>query len=185
MATLAEVKQWIDGVYQIETTDFVEGGATGVANLQAKQLADRTAYLKDLIENLDPEVSVEDLAAAFVLPIANGGTGANNASDARDNLGITDLFELSENLSANDYYVFPGGFAIQWGSVQNIGEDASGNVTFPVAFSQLFSLVWGDSMSGKGDSNGDIDISNESATGFSYSGYYWGGDLWYIAVGIV
>ncbi len=185
MATLAEVKQWIAGIYQIETTDFVEGGATGVANLQAKQLADRTAYLKDLIENLDPEVTVADLAAAFVLPVSNGGTGANNAADARTNLGISALFTDSQSLTGNGYQILPGGLVIEWGSVTGIGDNVSGSVVFPAAFSQLFSLVWGDNMSGKPDSSGDLDVSNVGTTGFDYGGYYYSGNFWYIALGTI
>ncbi len=96
MATLAEVIQWVEGIYQIETTDYVEGGVTGVANLQANQLADRTAYLKELIENLDPEVSVEDLAADFLLGYANGGTNATTREGAVSNLQPDALYVRDE-----------------------------------------------------------------------------------------
>ncbi|MDK9716752.1 MAG: hypothetical protein OEL57_02450, partial [Trichlorobacter sp.] len=46
MADLVEVSEWTPGIYQLETTDPVEGGPDGVDNLQARQLANRTAYLK-------------------------------------------------------------------------------------------------------------------------------------------
>ena len=46
MANLAESAEWIDGIYQLETEDEVKGGADGISNLQAKQLAKRTSYLK-------------------------------------------------------------------------------------------------------------------------------------------
>ncbi len=46
MAELTEVSEWTPGIYQLETTDPVEGGPDGVDNLQARQLANRTAYLK-------------------------------------------------------------------------------------------------------------------------------------------
>lgn len=46
MSNLAEVAQWDDGVYQLETTDRAVGGADGIANRQAKSLANRTLFLK-------------------------------------------------------------------------------------------------------------------------------------------
>lgn len=49
MANLAELSQWADGIHQLETTDEAIGGPDGMANLQAKQLANRTQFLKALI----------------------------------------------------------------------------------------------------------------------------------------
>ncbi|WP_379057519.1 hypothetical protein V6M93_13950 [Pectobacterium brasiliense] len=46
MANLSENPQWVDGIYQIETSDPVAGGPDGVSNRQAKELASRTSYLK-------------------------------------------------------------------------------------------------------------------------------------------
>lgn len=45
MADLEEGSVWEDGIYQLETDDPVMGGAEGIDNLQAKQLASRTQYL--------------------------------------------------------------------------------------------------------------------------------------------
>lgn len=46
MANLVETARWEEGVYQFETSDPVMGGPDGVDNRQAKQLANRTVYLK-------------------------------------------------------------------------------------------------------------------------------------------
>ncbi|MBN3250573.1 phage tail protein [Pectobacterium brasiliense] len=46
MANLPEQKTWIDGIYQLETSDPVVGGPGGISNRQAEQLASRTTYLK-------------------------------------------------------------------------------------------------------------------------------------------
>ncbi|WP_244744918.1 gp53-like domain-containing protein [Paraburkholderia terricola] len=46
MADLVEIAQWEEGVYQLETSDPVMGGPDGVDNRQAKQLANRTRYLR-------------------------------------------------------------------------------------------------------------------------------------------
>lgn len=49
MANLTETQTWETGIYQLETTDPVEGGAEGKSNVQAKQLANRSAWLKQHI----------------------------------------------------------------------------------------------------------------------------------------
>ncbi|MGU5699322.1 hypothetical protein ACV1D9_19465 [Aeromonas allosaccharophila] len=53
MANLQETASWDAGIYQIETTDPVLGGANGIANSQAKALANRTLFLKQQIEQLN------------------------------------------------------------------------------------------------------------------------------------
>jgi phage-related tail fiber protein len=46
MAELTEKTEWVDGIYQLETSDPVMGGPGGISNRQANQLANRTSYLK-------------------------------------------------------------------------------------------------------------------------------------------
>ncbi|MGU5527531.1 gp53-like domain-containing protein [Aeromonas caviae] len=53
MANLSETPNYDSGIYQIETTDPVLGGPTGIANAQAKSLANRTAFLKRQIDQLN------------------------------------------------------------------------------------------------------------------------------------
>ncbi|MGI8473120.1 tail fiber protein [Pectobacterium brasiliense] len=50
MANLSEQEDWIDGIYQLETSDPVVAGPGGISNRQAEQLASRTAYLKKMQE---------------------------------------------------------------------------------------------------------------------------------------
>ncbi|KTG61452.1 hypothetical protein K25_27700, partial [Klebsiella pneumoniae] len=49
MASIKELPRWEDEVYQIARGDKVEGGVGGIANMQAKTLAERTRYLKTLL----------------------------------------------------------------------------------------------------------------------------------------
>ncbi|HHC3062674.1 TPA: hypothetical protein ACN70E_004565, partial [Klebsiella pneumoniae] len=52
--SINESIRWIDNIYLIRRADKVEGGRDGAANVQATQLANRTAYLKVLLEgNMD------------------------------------------------------------------------------------------------------------------------------------
>lgn len=65
MANLVEDTEWTPGIYQLEEDDEVKGGPDGIDNLQAKQLANRTLYLKALIEELGGttafvQASIED-----------------------------------------------------------------------------------------------------------------------------
>ncbi|MBQ5059947.1 hypothetical protein FD817_29295, partial [Klebsiella variicola] len=53
MTNIFEKTNWTDAIYQIARTDRVEGGASGIANKQAQQLADRTQYLKAMIESFN------------------------------------------------------------------------------------------------------------------------------------
>ncbi|ENG9595557.1 tail fiber protein [Salmonella enterica] len=50
MGKLTELEQWDEGVYQIETSDPVLGGPEGITNKPAKQLANRTRWLKKQLE---------------------------------------------------------------------------------------------------------------------------------------
>ena len=53
MANVTETPQWEAGVYRIETTDPIIGGENGISNIQAKQLANRTGYLKTRADQVD------------------------------------------------------------------------------------------------------------------------------------
>lgn len=50
MANLKEKSKWEEGIYQLEENDPVVGGEDGISNKQAKQLANRTTYLKKELE---------------------------------------------------------------------------------------------------------------------------------------
>lgn len=47
MSTLAEDSNWEAGIYLLEETDLVKGGIEGIANRQARELANRTLWLKN------------------------------------------------------------------------------------------------------------------------------------------
>ena len=53
MANLKEENKWEEGIYQLEVTDPVVGGIDGISNKQAKQLANRTKFLKESITTLN------------------------------------------------------------------------------------------------------------------------------------
>lgn len=51
MANVTEVTQWESGIYRLETTDVIVGGESGNDNAPHKQLANRTQFLKYIIDN--------------------------------------------------------------------------------------------------------------------------------------
>lgn len=53
MAGVAEEINWTAEVYQLEETDLVLGGPTGIANEQAKNLANRTLWLKAQLKGFE------------------------------------------------------------------------------------------------------------------------------------
>jgi hypothetical protein len=52
MAFLTVIKQWVEKIWRVELTTRWAGGEDGTANIQAKQLAARTEYLKDFADEV-------------------------------------------------------------------------------------------------------------------------------------
>ena len=73
MANLAEVSQWENVIRQIENGEAATGGADGLANVQAKQLANRTQYLKSQVGNITNGTTPANTAV-------NDGSGRNIAN---------------------------------------------------------------------------------------------------------
>ena len=87
MATIPSSPTWSPDVYQIETTDAVLGGPDGVINVQAKQLADRTDYLKQEVEAAGAVANGADAKADSALAQIEGietaaGSAQTNAAEA-------------------------------------------------------------------------------------------------------
>jgi hypothetical protein len=91
MADLKETNEWVHGIYQLEKTDDVIGGEDGIDNLQAKQLASRTTYLKGRVSDLElgktAAGKASKLAAAQIISI-NGEVNGHASFDGSDNITI-------------------------------------------------------------------------------------------------
>ena len=132
MANIQEKTQWEEGVYQLELTDPVVGGADGISNLQAKQLGNRTKYLKGLIEGMQDTVASFDpsmqeaLFAGLKLSLDLAALGMKEHEQTRltrfqeitasiKNRGVKSGVALSKsstatrNISCSDGVVFMGG----------------------------------------------------------------------------
>jgi len=61
MANIAETPVYTANVYELSTTDPVEGGPGGISNAQAQALANRTAYLKAVLDAMWPPYSIREV----------------------------------------------------------------------------------------------------------------------------
>ena len=55
MANLTLTREWVENIYQLETSDPVMGGPDGIDNRQAKELGARTNYLKDQVDTINQD----------------------------------------------------------------------------------------------------------------------------------
>jgi hypothetical protein len=114
--------------------------------------------------------------------VARLGSGtANSGSYLRGDQTWQPLpFTFSD--SANGYQQLPGGFIMQWGFVSTM--DASFEVTFPLAFTEVYSAVV--TQQGIGDTGGFANSDNISALNTStmtVSHYTLSDGFWWMAVG--
>lgn len=73
MANLTETATWEAGIYQLEQTDLVIGGAGGISNTQGQQLANRTTWLKGQVGMANRLAGVAWIDANTTLTDAHAG----------------------------------------------------------------------------------------------------------------
>ncbi len=89
MAQLPETSEWPQGIYQLEVDDPVQGGSDGVSNTQARQLANRTQYLKDQADGHATRIeTVEASATENAARIADHATRLSAAEGAGPDLAL-------------------------------------------------------------------------------------------------
>lgn len=117
MANLQEVVSWDAGVYQLETSDPVLGGPGGTSNKQAQALANRTAYLKKHMDDLEGGTTAagkaNKLTTARIIAVAGDVTG-QASFDGSGNIAITATYKNS---------------GVVAGTYRSVTVDAKGNVT--------------------------------------------------------
>lgn len=117
MANLQEVVSWDAGVYQLETSDPVLGGPGGYSNKQAQSLANRTAYLKKHVDDIEGGTTAAGKA--------NKLTTARNIALSGDVTGQAS-FDGSANITITVTYKNSG---VTAGTYRSVTVDAKGNIT--------------------------------------------------------
>lgn len=124
MSNLPETEDFSDGTYQIETSDRVLGGPGGIANKQAEQLGNRTAWLKaavaKIIEGATAVGKATQLATARTLRFK----GAVSGSGTYDGGADTEI-----TLSLVDSGIAPGTYTKVTINAKGLVTDASSPTT--------------------------------------------------------
>lgn len=107
MANLSEETKWENGIYQLEIDDPLQGGADGIDNVQAKQLANRTRYLKTKIESTQAKVAPVEASEKSAHAYAIGEQFMYNdiLYTASAAIAVGDTITPGTNCSASDELV--------------------------------------------------------------------------------
>lgn len=108
MAFLPENSTFDTGVYQIETTDPVIGGPTGVTNTPLKNLTNRTKYLKDHVDALESSRAPLASPAFTGTPTApTAASGTNTTQIATTAFVMTAAFNAAAaSVPSGSYMIF-------------------------------------------------------------------------------
>ena len=115
MENLTEVSQCENVIRQIENGEAATGGADGLANVQAKQLANRTQYLKN-----------------NYLPLTGGALAGNSLTWNGNDLAGSAI--VAKSIGESGYIKYASGLIIQWGIVGNPHHITGMEVKFPITF---------------------------------------------------
>ncbi len=150
MANLQETAQWETGIYQLETSDPVMGGADGVDNRQAKQLGNRTLWLKNKLEQMAREIPA-----------------AVTKSDAVNSDSSTTVATSKAVKTAHDKAVAAENAAS--GAVKTSGnQDIGGNKTFTAAATFKAGAIVADTV-GDFNANQWLQIGSNNVNSYFYN----------------
>jgi hypothetical protein len=124
MANIIESNQWSEAIYEIATTDDVIGGADGISNIQATQLAARSNFLKEHVSVLEThvgnlETGVTSAGQAIKLTTARNISISGDATGRATFDGTTDITII---LTQKDS-------GIKAGNYRQVTVDTKGRVT--------------------------------------------------------
>lgn len=120
MAFQPETPTWEVGIYQFETTDYVEGGLGGIDNQPLLQLANRTAYLKQETGSISDDVTA--LKTSKHQGVRNTVlTGrALNGVEAYFDAASADTMRITASPSNPLIFTVSGGFDLEGEIIYNV-----------------------------------------------------------------
>lgn len=177
MAYLVETASYDTGVYQLETTDPVAGGPSGVANSPLKNLANRTAYLKAHVDALENSRAPKDSPTFTGTPSGPTAAAGTNTTQFATTAFVQAGLSQKQN-SLGFAPVEQGGGADQLGNKVRIGWSAAGRLKAQVDATDLGNFVFDSQLSNYlpksgGDMSGPITFGNQSIGGTTGDGASW------------
>lgn len=136
MANLVESANWELGIYQLETSDPVEGGPNGIDNLQAKQLGNRTLKIKDTLDKYGIFINSDDedfvgqpvvLDAVFEGTVVDGDVVYYDIANVRFAKALSDGTEKANAFGIADV---TNSKIITFGLIQTTRTDTVGDILF-------------------------------------------------------
>lgn len=130
-----------------------------------------------------------NIALALGTPGTLGATTGNTVSEDSHThaLDINSWFG-ARNLAVEGYYIFPGGFTVQWGAVYSIPGDGAKAQLFPRAFDAVFQVIGGKRnhtpIASDPNACGAYAASNTTLVAFNDSNQY-ANSISYIALGYI
>lgn len=143
MANLPESATWDAGVYQLEINDYVMGGPSGISNAQAKNLANRTLWLKDQVAALTTALggkapALHAHAIADITSLQAALDGKAPASHVHPIGGITGLQAALDGKQATISGAASSAVAVNFSANQTVVTDANGKFALsPITTTQL------------------------------------------------
>lgn len=169
-ATTITVPSGGTGKTSFTSNSVICGGTSSTGALQSVDVSGVPAdYVLTYVSAGAPPIWAPNTAFGGIVAIANGGTGATTAVSAFSALkqsattsdtGVIEIATTAEALTGTDtaraitpaafagnkslgvsgYYQLPGGLIVQWG-YDTAATGATGTVTFPLAFSTVYTVV--------------------------------------------
>jgi microcystin-dependent protein len=139
MANQPETATYDAGVYQFETVDAVRGGVGGIANSPLLSLANRTAYLKQHVDNLENGTTLPPTVAPLNSPALTGSPTAPTPAAGDSTTKIATMAALQAAISSIANVAVAGTNIVLTQAQYGLGIvnftgalTANINVTFPV-----------------------------------------------------
>ena len=122
MANLKEEAKWEEGIYQYELDDPLQGGEDGIDNVQGRQLANRTQYLKEKSEAIEKDYAkhIQDTANPHSVTAEQLSVYTQQQVDSI----VASLTDTDNNIYQTLLHIFQNGY-IQWPGMPSPLEDSS------------------------------------------------------------
>lgn len=121
MAHVQETPVWEDGVYQLELHDLVKGGPDGVSNVQPRQLANRTLWLKEQLAQAQTDINMVTSGAGGSNVITPGSADIDASVTNQDMIVMNDTGIYVPAIADSYDSKFHGVYDSESGSVVSSG----------------------------------------------------------------